>query len=241
MRAAQIAFCGFLILSVGLSGCNSGYKSKPISAAVQISISATSAPAGSPDFMLTITSSNGQFYNAAHNLSQAIWVVNGTDNVLTTSFVSSTMLTAVIPAALLSNPVKAQVLVETGDPSVSAVRSNPIFFNVTPGPPGPQISVSPASALPGSPDLTLTITESDGQFDNAPHNLSRAVWSANGTDNVLTTTFVSNSMLTAVVPAALLTNQVEAEVLVETGDPAGSTPELKSSSVTFDVGSPWNY
>ncbi len=63
----------------------------------------------------------------------------------------------------------------------------------------------------------------------------------NGVDNALTTTFVSNSMLTAVVPSALLSAQVEAEVFVETGDPAGSAPEVQSSSVTFDVGSPWDY
>ncbi len=244
MRAIPTGFCGFLILSVYLAGCNSGYKSKPVSAPAQISISATGAIAGSPDFTLTIKNSNGQFYNSAHNLSQAVWLVNGADNVLPTTFVSNMMLTAVIPAALLSNPVKAQVLVDTGDPKGSPpsfVRSNPVFFNVTPGPPGPQISVSATSGLPGSPDLTLTITGIDGQFDNAAHNLSRAVWSVNGSDNVLTTTFVSSAMLTAVVPAALLGLSAEAEVFVETGDPVGSAPEVQSSSVTLDFGSPWDY
>ena len=166
--------------------------------------------------------------------------MNGSDTVVPTTFVSNTMLTAVIPAAFLSNPVKAQVSVETGDPKESLeseTRSNPIFFNVT-GTPGPQISVSPTSVMSGSPDLTLTITESAGQFDNAAHNLSRVVWSVNGVDNVLTTTFVSNSMLTAVVPASLLSTPAQAEVFVETGDPAGSAPEVQSSSVTFDVESP---
>ena len=246
MRDIRTLLAALLVLVVGLAGCNSGYKPKPaISAALQISISATSAAAGSPDFTLTITSSFGQFYNTAHNLSQAVWLVNGSDNVLSTTFVSDTMLTAVIPAALLSNPVKAQVFVETGDSkgSVSPSKSFSVFFNVTPGPPGPQISVSPTNASMGSSDLTLTITESAGQFDNAPHNLSRAVWSVNGVDNVLTTTFVSNSMLTAVVPATLLSGQTEAEVFVETGDPAGSATPVKSSSVTFDVedSSAWDY
>ena len=244
MRDIRTLALALPVLLVGLASCNSGYKSMPVSAAAQISISPTSAAAGSPDFTLTITASNGQFYNSAHNLSQAMWLVNGTNNVVPTSFVSNTMLTAVIPAALLSNPVEARVLVETGDPKQSPERvteSNPIFFNVTPGPPGPQISVSPTSVLPGGPDLTLTITESAGQFDNAPHNLSRAVWSVNGVDTVLTTTFVSNSMLTAVVPASLSSSSAQAEVFVETGDPAGSAPEAQSSSVTFDVGSPWDY
>jgi hypothetical protein len=246
MRDIRTLLLTLLVLVVGLAGCNSGYKPKPVvSAALQISISATSAAAGSPDFTLTITSSFGQFYNTADNFSQAVWLVNGSDNVLSTTFVSSSKLTAVIPAALLSNPVKAQVFVETGDPkgSVSPSKSFSVFFNVTPGPPGPQISVSPTSASSGGSDLTLTVTESAGQFDNALQNLSRAVWSVNGVDNVLTTTFVSNSMLTAVVPATLLSGQAEAEVFVETGDPAGSAPLVKSSSVTFDVedSSPWDY
>ncbi len=83
MRAIPTRFCGFLILSVYLAGCNSGYKSMPVSAAAQISISPASAMAGSPDF--TSDSSrhpNGRFYNSAHNLSQAVWLVNGTDNVV---------------------------------------------------------------------------------------------------------------------------------------------------------------
>ncbi len=120
MRATPTRFCGFLILSVYLAGCNSGYKSKPVmAAATQISISPTGAIAGSPDFTLTITGSNGQFYNSTDNLSQAVWLVNGTNNALPTTFVSNTMLTAVIPAALLSNPVKAQVFVETEEPKGS--------------------------------------------------------------------------------------------------------------------------
>ena len=55
MRTIPTRFCGFLILSVYLAGCNSRYKSKPVPAAAQISISATGAIAGSPDFTLTIT------------------------------------------------------------------------------------------------------------------------------------------------------------------------------------------
>jgi hypothetical protein len=239
MRAIPTRFCGFLILSVYLAGCNSEYKSKPAPAA-RISISATGASAGSPDFTLTITASNGQFYNS----SQGVWFVNGTRDVLPTTFVSNTTLTAVIPAALLSNPVTAQVSVETGDPKGSPLLSNPIFFNVTPGPPGPQIWVSPTTVPSEGPDLTLTITGADGQFDNAAHNLSRAVWSVNGIDTVLTTTFVSSAMITAVVPASLTTMPIYAEVSVETGDPAGPGSEAKSSSVTFYVGSsgdPWGY
>jgi len=48
-------------------------------------------------------------------------------------------------------------------------------------------------------------------------------------------------MLTAVVPAALLSQAVEAEVLVETGAPSGSPAPEQSSPATFSVGSPWDY
>jgi hypothetical protein len=133
MRAIQTLFLALLLLVVGLAGCNSGYKSTPpVTAALKISISATSAMAGSPDLTLTITGSNGLFYNAAQNLSQAVWLVNGTDNVLTTTFVSNSMLTAVVPAALLSGQAEAEVSVETGDPagSVPLVKSSSVTFDV---------------------------------------------------------------------------------------------------------------
>jgi hypothetical protein len=229
-----------MILLAGLAGCNSGYHPKPAS---EISVSPTSATAGSPDLTLTITGSNGQqFQNATHNRSQAFWSVNGTEILLATSFVSSTMLSAVVPAALLSNPVTAQVLVETGDPegSLPLAKSNAVSFSVT-GSQGQvvsKISVSPTSAMPDSPDLTLTITATDGQFSNANHNRSRAVWSVNGSEHSLPTTFVNSTTLTAVVPAALLSNPVTAQVLVETGDPVGSLPLEKSNSVDFIVGGP---
>jgi hypothetical protein len=134
MRAIQTQLLVLLLLVVGLAGCNSGYKSKPVSGAANISISVTSAMAGSPDLTLTITASNGQFYNAAHNLSQAVWLVNGSDNVLTTTFVSNSMLTAVVPAALLSGQTEAEVLVETGDPagSVPLTKSSSVTFDVAP-------------------------------------------------------------------------------------------------------------
>lgn len=244
MRTVRKLHLGFLILLAGLGGCNSGYNSKPVP---KISVSPTTATAGSPDLTLTITGSNGQqFENATHNRSQAFWSVNGSENLLATTFVSSTTLSAVVPAALLSNPVTAQVLVETGDPegSLPLAKSNAVSFDVTTGSQGQglKISVSPTSAMPGSADLTLTITaSSDGSFANATHFRSVAVWSVNSSEHLLATTFVSSTSLTAVVPSAFLSNPVKAQVLVETGDLMGSLPLTKSNSVDFNVGSPFDY
>ena len=245
MRTVRKLHLGFLILLAGLGGCNSGYNSKPV-LVPKISVSPTTASAGSPDLTLTITGSNGQqFQNATHNRSQAFWSVNGSENLLATTFVNSTTLSAVVPAALLSNPVTAQVLVETGDPegSLPLAKSNAVSFDVTTGSQGQglKISVSPTNAMPGSADLTLTITASDGQFVNATHNRSVAVWSVNSSEHFLATTFVSSTSLTAVVPSAFLSNPVTAQVLVETGDLMGSLPLTKSNSVDFNVGGPFDY
>jgi hypothetical protein len=100
-------------------------------------------------------------------------------------------------------------------------------------PPAPGISISPVMALAGSPDLVLNVTGSN--FVDDTHNRSVVVWSANGSDTFLVTTFVSITQLTAVIHAALLASPVTARVLVETGDPMGSLPLSKSNSITFSV------
>ena len=105
----------------------------------------------------------------------------------------------------------------------------------TPTPtPTPSISISPVSATTGSSDLVLTVTGSN--FVDDAHNKSVVVWSANGGDQPLATSFVSSNQLTAVIPAALLAHPVTAKVLVETGDPLGSGPFSKSASSNFTVG-----
>lgn len=95
------------------------------------------------------------------------------------------------------------------------------------------ISVSPASAAAGSADLVLSITGSN--FSGTRHNFSQAVWSSNGSQTLLATTFVSGTQLTAVVPAALLISPVSAQVFVQTGDPMGDVPLRKSVVAGFSV------
>ncbi len=208
-----------------------------------ITISPSSAVAGSPDVVVTITGTN--FEGRRHNFSQAVWLANGSQTLLATTFVSTTQLTAVVPANLLISPVAAQVFVQTGDPmgDLPLRKSGPAGFTVTALPvrAATIISISPASATPGSSDTTLTIT--GGNFDNQRFHTSLVGWSTNPTDthccNVwLETTFVSSSELVAVIPAALLQKPVTARVFVETGDPQGISDGVsypRSNSVTFDV------
>jgi IPT/TIG domain len=108
--------------------------------------------------------------------------------------------------------------------------------NTPPKTPSPNISISPATAAVGSPDFTLTITGlQQFSFTSGTHKFNEAVWSANGSDTPLATTFVSSSQITAIVPSALLTSPVEAKVHVEIWDRQGDAPEAISSSVPFSV------
>src|SRR5215469_8364542 len=82
-----------------------------------------------------------------------------------------------------------------------------------PPPPGVSISsISPTTAAPGSPDLTLAVKGSN--FVNGAHKGSHVAWSANGSETFLATTFVSSTQLMAIVPAALLATAGTAQVFV---------------------------
>lgn len=239
MKARKAAAICALSLLIGIGGCGSYSSPARTPAAVpEISISPVSVVAGSSDLVLTVTGS--KFTDDAHNKSVVVWSANGSDQSLATSLVSKTQLTAVVPAALLAQPVTAKVLVERGDPAGSGPFSQSAFtyFAVT-ATPIPSLSISsilPSSVVAGSPDLTLTVMGS--AFAHSNHNKSLVMWSANGSVNVLATTFDSGTQLTAVIPAALLTSPLTAQISVETGDPMGSGPFATSNSITFTVTSP---
>jgi hypothetical protein len=104
------------------------------------SISPSTVTAGSPDVTITITGSN--FDHQFLRTSVAFWTTDPNNlhdhgTMLVTTFVNSNQLTAVIPAALLEQPVSVQVLVLTGDPMGMSdgffgyPKSNPVTFSVT--------------------------------------------------------------------------------------------------------------
>jgi len=98
------------------------------------------------------------------------------------------------------------------------------------------IAISPTKATMESPDLTLTITAFGREFVSQGEHRSIAMWSVNGTDTLLATTFVNDFTLTAIVPATLLARPVNAEVSVQT-DGAGA-PGSASERATFVVVTP---
>jgi len=233
------AFTGLIMAAIALWGCGGGssaqtQRTPPPTVPTIASISPTSVVVGSTDLKLTLTGSN--FLGDLHNLSQVAWSVNGSATLLTTTYVNSTQLTAVVPAPLLSNPVTAQVLVETGDPrgDIPLSKSNSVGFSVIkPSPGSPSIaSLSPTSAAAGSPDLTLTIMGSS--FVQNCCFFTQAVWSANGSATSVATTYVNSTQLSAVIPAALLKNPVSAQVFVQTED-QDSIPKGSSNSINFNV------
>jgi hypothetical protein len=109
--------------------------------------------------------------------------------------------------------------------------------DVTPRPLEPSVSaISPTSVAAGSADLPLTITGHN--FVRDAQDTSQAVWLAGGNTTLLPTNVVSSTQLTALVPAALLSNAVSAQVLVQTGDPMSDPPPPKSNAVSFTVTAP---
>ena len=197
-----------------------------------ISVSPGYAFAASPDITVTITGSG--FDGSLHRHSEAVWSVNGENTLLTTTFISDTLLTAVVTADLLRDARVALLFVQTGDPmgEIPLRKSAPFSFVIMPR--SAPFSVAPASVAAGSPDVTITV-QGWGFHHNGGHYVSEVVLSVNGTDTWLATTFVDSWHLTAVIPAALLTTPVVAVVSVWTGDPMGDAPGSRSGAATFTV------
>ncbi|ABQ89655.1 beta strand repeat-containing protein [Roseiflexus sp. RS-1] len=182
-------------------------------------ISPATTVAGSGGFTLTITGTN--FVTGA--------VVRWNGNNRTTGFVSSTVLTATIPASDVATAGTANVTVF--NPAPGGGESGAATFTITN--PSPTISsISPATAVAGSGGFTLTITGTN--FVNG------AVVRWNGSPRP--TTFVSSTQLTAAIPASDIATAGTANVTVFNPAPGGG----ESGAVTFTiqdntVGSPQQY
>ena len=228
-------------LVVWQSGCGGGTLKQP-PAKANISISPDSAMAGSQDLTVTITATRDiAFRTGPRNI--VVWTENGADTALIAGFVTSSEIRVVVPAALLSLPVQAQVRVEIfaniRDDSPQATSSSiPFQVKSSPPPTSANISISPDTATAGSPDLTLTILALNNfQFHNGIWH-SLVLWRQGGVDTQLQATFVSSSEVTAILSATLLANAVNASVRVEIWDNVEGTVVTTSSSVPFTVTSP---
>lgn len=127
------------------------------------------------------------------------------------------------------------VLAVCGCSSNSGVQQPPPTPTPSPTPSAGSVainSISPMSAVAGSPNLNLTITGTN-LASTGPHNSRLAVWSTNGT--ILLPSSASSTELVVVVPAALMTVPVTAQVFIEYGDVMGDVPLGHSNSVSFVV------
>jgi hypothetical protein len=114
---------------------------------------------------------------------------------------------------------------------------------VTSTTPSPSISsISPSTVAAGSPDVTITIAGSN--FGHYGHFIwSTAFWTtdANLHDHgtMLQTTIVSDSKVTAIIPAPLLQVPTSVQIVVLNGDVMGMSDGyfgyLRSNAVSFEV------
>jgi hypothetical protein len=152
------------------------------------------AAAGGASFTLTI---NGAGFAAGA-------VVEWNGDGLTTSFFSSTQLTAAVPANLVASPGDIKITVISADHA-----SPPATFSVVSGP--AVASLSPDLIQAGmSPTAEFPLIVNGAGFDSG----SIVKW--NGTD--LATSFASPTKLIAYVPAHLVATHGSASVTVSTGN-----------------------
>ena len=197
-----------------LAGCsggssNSGGSPAPVTPVVT-SISPSSVPAGSPAFTLSVTGSNFQ--------PQA--VVNWNASALTTTYSSSSALSAAVPASLVAAGSVANITVTNpgGQTSAGGAASQQVAVNN----PAPALStVTPQSLYAGSPNTAFILIGTN--FNSA------SVVMAGST--ALATTFVNATQLTAAAPASLLAAAGTLSFSVSNPAPGGGASQ--SVSVTL--------
>jgi hypothetical protein len=174
------------------------------------SLSPPSATAGGPQFTLTV---NGDNFDKT---SVVEW--NGAN--LATTFVSSSQVTATVPATDIATAGTFQITVFNSDTNQT---SNAVQFAVN-NPVPSLTSLMPSSATAGSAGFTLTVNGSS--FVNG----SVVQW--NG--SARTTTYVSGSQLTAAITASDISQGGTAQVTVVNAAPGGGT----SNALTFTINIP---
>jgi len=196
-----------------------------------VSASTTSLPStpscGPSAVTLTLTGTN--FVNG----SAVDWIVPATQSSpaiissLATTFVSSTQLTATLPASEISSA--GAVLIQVSN--FGALSNSSPFTISASSPPAPTIaSVSPATATAGTASFTLIVTGSN----ILPCSVVQ--WTNGAGTTQLTTAYtsptqLSPAQLSATVPAADIASVGSAQVAIATPAASGNT----SNSVSFPI------
>jgi hypothetical protein len=203
VSATLIATAGTATVTVAENGVTSTGSPFAIAALTITSLSPNTATAGQAGFTLTV--------NGSGFVSGAVVQWNSTD--LTTAFVSTTQLTATVPASLVATAGSASVTVSENGVTSTGATFTIAALTIT--------SLSPNTATAGQADFTLTV--------NGSGFVSGAVVHWNTT--ALTTTFVNATQLTAPVTASLVATAGSATVTVtENG--------VTSTGATFTIAPP---
>jgi inosine-uridine nucleoside N-ribohydrolase len=212
LTAADLTVAGSLAITVTnpSSGLTSGSDTFTVNNPVPSlsSISPNAVPAGSSAFTLTVTGTN--FVNGS------VVEVNGSNR--TTTFASSTQLSASIPASDVASPGTLSITVLNSGPGGGSSAAVSLTVN---NPPPTLSSISPSTALAGGPAFTLTA--------NGTNFTTGSVIQVNGSNR--TTTFVSSSQINASIPASDIASAGTLSITVVS---AGGT----SAALSFTVNNP---
>lgn len=200
--SSLVASTGTASVTVKSGGVTSNTLTFTIVAAPTVSsLSPNTITAGSGGFTLTV---NGSGFASG---AQVKW--NGT--TLGTIYVSSSQLTATVPAGNVGSPGTDHVTVTSG-----GVTSNSVNFTVVAGP--ALTSLSPSTATAGGGSFTLTVNGT-GFASGAT-----AYWNT----TALSTTFHNSTQLTASVSSSLIARTGTASVSVKSGG-------VTSNALSFTV------
>jgi hypothetical protein len=229
------AACLFALAVIFLAaGCNDyGNTFQANTGASLLSISPSIVNAGAPGFTLTVF--GGGFVKGT--------VVQWNRNTIPTTLGYDSggnviSVTATVGASLVAKTGTASI--NTLSPHSGSQQnglSNSLTFIINPpANPLPVLtSIAPASASPGSAQLSLTLGGSSFIPSSDPTGGSLVNWNANGTQVTLAATSVTASQISATVPATLLASQTCALVSVY-NPPAIATPSPSGVSNPYSGG-----
>ncbi|HXQ25444.1 MAG TPA: hypothetical protein VN822_03450, partial [Candidatus Acidoferrales bacterium] len=165
------------------------------------SVFPTHIQAGQPGFTLTV---NGSHFTPAS-------VVGWNQSQLSPIFISTSQLTAEIPASLIQTAGTASIVVST--PSPGGGTTQPQTFTIDPIPsPVPQITLlSPFGVLTGGPQFTLSVT--------GKNFVSKSVVTVNGANRQ--TAVFSSTSLQAGIPASDIASAGTIQIAVVNPPPGG--------------------
>ncbi len=191
------------------------------------SVSPASATAGGSQFPLTVYGTGFGSYSVVQ------WGTSTSSTGLSTTYVSSTQLTATVPANLIASPGSATIFVRNYYGGYYYYESKPgIPFTIFAQPTLTITSISPAYTTVGCGQFVLYVTGTgfspSGQYPYGGPGSTVRWTSPTGVTSSLSTQFVNSSNLTATVTADLVSVPGTASIRVVTG-------EVQSNAFPFTI------